>query len=78
MRCLKRHKAFARFAKSRRFEPAALRCVKICTLTPTSTPHLHLDFSLAAYKGQTVRLQFRNTMDSSITSTFRIDDVSLK
>lgn len=35
-------------------------------------------FSLAAYAGQTVRLQFRATMDSSITTTFRIDDVSVK
>lgn len=32
----------------------------------------------AAYKGQTVRIQFRSTMDSSITSTFRVDDVSLQ
>ena len=35
-------------------------------------------FSLAAYKGQTVRVQFRSTMDSSITTSFRLDDVSLK
>jgi hypothetical protein len=35
-------------------------------------------FSLAAYKGQTIRLQFRSTTDSSITTTFRVDDVSLK
>ncbi|MBK8304652.1 MAG: hypothetical protein IPK98_15110 [Chloracidobacterium sp.] len=35
-------------------------------------------FSLAAYRGQTVRVQFRSTMDSSITSTFRVDDASLK
>ncbi len=35
-------------------------------------------FSLAAYRGQTVRVQFRSTTDSSVTSTFRIDDVSLK
>ena len=35
-------------------------------------------FSLAAYKGQTVRVQFRNTTDSSVTTTFRVDDVSLK
>jgi hypothetical protein len=35
-------------------------------------------FNLAAYKGQTVRIQFRSTMDGSITTTFRIDDVSLK
>jgi len=35
-------------------------------------------FNLAAYKGQTIRVQFRNTMDSSVTSTFRVDDVSLR
>lgn len=34
--------------------------------------------SAAAYKGQTVRIQFRSTMDSSITTTFRVDDVSLQ
>jgi hypothetical protein len=34
--------------------------------------------SLAAYKGQTVRLQFRTTTDSSVTTTFRVDDVSLR
>jgi hypothetical protein len=35
-------------------------------------------FSLAAYKGQTIRLQFRTTTDFSLSTTFRIDDVSLK
>ena len=35
-------------------------------------------FNVAAYKGQTVRVQFRTTMDSSTTTTFRVDDVSLK
>jgi hypothetical protein len=35
-------------------------------------------FSLAAYKGQTVRLQFRCTTDFSLSTTFRIDDVSLR
>ena len=35
-------------------------------------------FSLAAYKGQTVRIQFRSTTDASVTSTFRVEDVSLK
>lgn len=34
--------------------------------------------SVAAYKGQTVRIQFRSTMDSSITSTFRVDEVTLQ
>jgi hypothetical protein len=35
-------------------------------------------FNLAAYRGQTVRIQFRATTDSSLTTSFRIDDVSLK
>ncbi len=35
-------------------------------------------FSLGAYAGQTVRLQFRATTDSSLVSTFRVDDVSVK
>jgi len=34
--------------------------------------------SLAAYKGQTVRIQFRATTDVSLISTFRVDDVSIK
>ena len=34
--------------------------------------------NLSAYKGQTVRVQFRGTTDSSLTTTFRVDDVSLK
>ena len=44
----------------------------------TAGSYSQKSFSLAAYKGQTIRLQFRNTMDVSITSTFRVDDVSLK
>lgn len=34
--------------------------------------------SMASYRGQTVRLQFRATTDSSLATTFRVDDVSLK
>ena len=34
--------------------------------------------SLAAYKGQTVRVQFRTTTDSSATTTFRVDDADLR
>jgi len=34
--------------------------------------------SLSAYKGQTVRVQFRSTTDSSLATTFRVDDASLK
>jgi hypothetical protein len=35
-------------------------------------------FSLAAYKGQTIRLQFRCITDYSLSTTFRVDDVSLR
>jgi Zn-dependent metalloprotease len=34
--------------------------------------------NVAAYKGQTVRIQFRSTTDSSVTTTFRVDDASLQ
>jgi Zn-dependent metalloprotease len=34
--------------------------------------------SMAAYRGQTVRLQFRATTDVTLPTTFRVDDVSLK
>ena len=44
----------------------------------TAGSYSQKSFSLAAYKGQTIRLQFRTTMDVSITTTFRVDDVSLK
>ena len=35
-------------------------------------------FNLSAYKGQTIRVQFRTTTDSSLATTFRVDDVSLR
>ena len=44
----------------------------------TAGAYSQKSFSLSAYKGQTVRVQFRSTTDSSVTSTFRVDDVSLK
>lgn len=34
--------------------------------------------NLSAYRGQTVRLQFRTTTDSSLVTTFRVDDVTLQ
>jgi hypothetical protein len=34
--------------------------------------------NLSAYKGQTVRIQFRSTTDSSVATTFRVDSASLK
>jgi hypothetical protein len=35
-------------------------------------------FSLASWRGQTVRVQFRATTDFSLPTDFRIDDVSLR
>jgi hypothetical protein len=34
--------------------------------------------SLAAWRGQTVRVQFRQTNDTTLPTTFRVDDASLK
>jgi len=44
----------------------------------TAGSYSQKSLSVAAYKGQTVRIQFRGTTDSSLTTTFRIDDVSVK
>jgi hypothetical protein len=35
-------------------------------------------FSLAAFRGQTVRVEFRATTDGSLSTAFRVDDVSLR
>jgi len=35
-------------------------------------------FSLAAWKGQSIRVQFRATTDGSLATSFRVDDVSLR
>ncbi len=34
--------------------------------------------NLSAYRGQTVRVQFRSTTDSTLSTTFRVDDASLR
>ena len=35
-------------------------------------------FNLGAYAGQAVRINFRATTDTSLITTFRVDDVSVK
>ena len=35
-------------------------------------------YSLASWRGQTVRVQFRATTDFTLPTSFRIDDVSLR
>jgi hypothetical protein len=44
---------------------------------PGSTNYVERVFDLTAYRGQTVRLRFLATTDQSLTTTFRIDDVSV-
>jgi hypothetical protein len=43
-----------------------------------STGYVQRSLNLSAYKGQTVRLQFRFTSDSSLPTIFRVDSVSLQ
>jgi hypothetical protein len=45
--------------------------------TASATSYTQQAFSLATWRGQTVRLQFRGTTDVTLPTSFRIDDVSL-
>jgi Zn-dependent metalloprotease len=47
-------------------------------LNKTPSGYQQKSLNVAAYKGQTVRIQFRSTMDSSLITTFRVDDASLQ
>ncbi|MBX3298169.1 MAG: M4 family metallopeptidase [Acidobacteria bacterium] len=44
----------------------------------TAGSYTQRSLSVAGYKGQTVRIQFRATTDSSLQTTFRVDDASLR
>ena len=44
----------------------------------TAGSYTQKSFSLASWRGQTVRVQFRATTDVSLPTSFRIDDVSLR
>ncbi|HEY8208327.1 MAG TPA: Ig-like domain-containing protein [Myxococcaceae bacterium] len=43
-----------------------------------NTGYVQKSYNMAAYKGQTVRVQFRSTTDVSLPTTFKVDDVSLQ
>ncbi|MBS1791589.1 MAG: S8 family serine peptidase [Acidobacteria bacterium] len=47
-------------------------------VTATNAYTLRGAYNLSSFAGQTVRIQFRGTTDSSLITTFRIDDVSVK
>ena len=44
----------------------------------TAGAYSQKSLNLSAYKGQTVRIQFRSTTDSSLVTSFRVDDVDLR
>lgn len=46
--------------------------------TSSSTTYSQKSLNVSAYKGQTVRIQFRTTTDSSLISTFKVDDAVLQ
>ncbi len=46
--------------------------------TSSSTTYGQKSLNVSAYKGQTVRIQFRSTTDSSLITTFRVDDAALQ
>lgn len=46
--------------------------------TSSSTSYTQRSLNVSAYKGQTVRIQFRTSTDSSLTTTFRVDDAALQ
>ena len=54
-----------------------LGTVQTISNASTAGTYTKSTFSLLAYKGQTVRLQFRATNDSSLPTNFFVDDVSL-
>ena len=55
--------------------------VTFSNLNKAAAPNVYTlrgNYSLLAYKGQTVHLQFRATTDNILATTFRIDDVSVR
>ena len=57
---------------------ATLGTVSNLNKTATSTTYALKSYNATPYKGRTVKVRFAATTDSSATTAFRIDDVSLK
>ena len=68
------------FVEVRSTSGALLRTLATCSNVNTTTVGNYSQkwFSLASWRGQTVRLQFRATTDFSLPTSFRVDDVPLK
>lgn len=68
------------YAEVRSTSGALLSTLATYTNANATTPgnYSQKSFSLASWRGQTVRVQFRATTDFSLPTSFRIDDVSLR
>jgi subtilisin family serine protease len=68
------------YAEVRSTSGALLSTLATYTNAQETTPgnYSQKSFSLASWRGQTVRVQFRATTDFSLPTSFRIDDVFLK
>ena len=68
------------YAEVRSTSGALLGTLATYTNANATTPgnYSQKAFSLASWRGQTVRVQFRATTDFSLPTSFRIDDVSLR
>jgi kumamolisin len=56
---------------------ALLATLKTVSNTNTRGAWVKETFNLTAYKGQTIRVYFKGTTDSSLVTSFFVDDVSL-
>jgi bacillopeptidase F (M6 metalloprotease family) len=54
-----------------------LATLKTISNTNTRNTWVKETFDLTAYKGQTIRVYFKGTTDSSLLTSFFVDDVSL-
>jgi hypothetical protein len=68
------------YAEVRSTSGALLSTLATYTNAGETTPgnYTQRSFSLASWRGQTVRIQFRTTTDFTLPTAFRIDDVSLR
>ncbi len=68
------------YAEVRSTSGALLGTLATYTNANETTPgnYSQKSLSLASWRGQTVRVQFRATSDFSLPTSFRIDDVSLR
>ena len=68
------------YAEVRNTSGALLATLATYTNAGATTPgnYSQRSFSLATWRGQTVRVQFWATTDFSLPTSFRVDDVSLR